>query len=623
MSIFGKKGNDAQEDAGLTLDEPAFEDPALDDPMLEDPSRPPAGLEDPSAAASSAGDDFGDFDEQLDDPLAGGDGGDGLAAPSRKMASAGGGRRNLLVLLLLLVLAAGGGGYFYFMGEMAEPVTPTLVKADVPPMNTPVTQPPAHDPLAANPAGTMPQPLPGDEVASIEAPENPFAAPAPGADPLAASDPLAADPLGADPFAAADPLAAAPAPDAAATTGQEDPFGLGAPPEDETAAALPVEDMMAQTGDPALEAPAMETPALPGDVPADDLPMPDATAAAPEEMPAPNDVAEAFSAAPGDDLPMPADAMTAQPPVAAATGEEPPAWAAPGSAEIPGTTNPLAKPTTPTDAELAIVQSAAVLDNMDAPKTATGAAKEETSKDKTAESTGAPFDPAGPKPGAKDAMKTVDEILVKPAVVRPLPSGYMTIRRDSDSGDVDSRLTAARTALAQNRTPAALELFEDLKKDFPKDKRALMGRAVSLQKLRQYDEALAAYEEVLINDPKNLDALTNMLGLLKVKDPNLAVDKLLDLRNAYPYHADVTAQLGIAYATTGQYDEALKYLEMADALKPGSSFVMYNKAVLYDKMGKNREAGLLYRQILRMAADGELDQQLPLESIRKRLAVLR
>lgn len=642
MSIFGKKGDDAQEDAGLSLEEPAFEDPALEDPMLDDPGAPPSDLQDPSAAEASGADDFGDFDEApLDDPLAGDDGG-GLAAPSRKMAGSGGGRRNLLVLVLLLVVAGIGGGYFYFMGEMPEPTTPTLVKANVP--IVPIVQiannqPPAQQQAPETAGNTMPQPLPGEEVATLEAPANPFAPPA-GTDPMGA-DPLSADPMGADPFApapAADPMAAdplsgdpmnadpmampapgdaAPAADTAAT-GQEDPFGLGAPPEDETASALPAEDMMAQTDAPgADEAPAMEMPDVPGDMPmpADGMPAAD-TAAAPQDNPATAETAQP------EDLPMPADAMMEQPPVAAAPAEEPPAWAAPGSTEIPGTTNPLAKPTTPTDAELAIVQSAAVLDNMEAPKNAKTDGKGDAAADKS-ESTGAPFDPAGPKPGAKEAMKAVDEILVKPAVVRPLPSGYMTIRKDSDSGDVDSRLTAARTALAQNRTTAALELFEDLKKDFPKDKRALMGRAVSLQKLRQNDEALAAYEEVLLNDPKNLDALTNMLGLLKAKDPNLAVEKLLELRNAYPYHADVTAQLGIAYATAGQYDEALKYLEMADALKPGSSFVMYNKAVLYDKMGRSNDAGLLYRQILRMAADGELDQQLPLDSIRKRLAALR
>ena len=150
-----------------------------------------------------------------------------------------------------------------------------------------------------------------------------------------------------------------------------------------------------------------------------------------------------------------------------------------------------------------------------------------------------------------------------------------------------------------------------------------MGRAISLHKLGQKDEALAAYEAVLNRDPKNLDALNNMLGLLKEKDPQLAVEKLQELQAAYPYSGDITAQLGVAYASTGQYDQALRYLNLADGLKPGSAFVLYNKSVLLDKMGRTREAAPLYRLILRMAAEGDIDQSLPLESIRRRLAALQ
>jgi tetratricopeptide (TPR) repeat protein len=149
-----------------------------------------------------------------------------------------------------------------------------------------------------------------------------------------------------------------------------------------------------------------------------------------------------------------------------------------------------------------------------------------------------------------------------------------------------------------------------------------MGRAVALQKLGQDDAALAAYESVLNNDPKNLEALTNMLGLLKKKDPKLAIEKLGQLRETYPYNADITAQLGIAYGSAGQFEDALKYLDMAEALSPGSASVLYNRAVLYDRMGRAQQAGDLYRQIVRMAAEGNLDQTLPLEAIRRRLAVL-
>ncbi len=556
MKLFGKKGGDAQAPDNNDLGDETFDSPDTGDTGAGDLDAPEMGG-DPLPAKT-------------------------LTAPSRSLsAAAGGGRKNLLILVALVVLAGGAGGYFYFMSDMPDysaPVHVTGKSATIPEdSGPPQPVPPAPDVAATTPPAADPLAAPAADPLA--------AAPAPAADPLATP---AADPLAGVPAPAADPLATTPAADPLAAPPPET-AGLGAPPEDANA-----------------------VPLTPGTAPV----------------------------AAGEDLPLPPDAMLEQPPVTPPAGtaattpataptttaaapvepakpsETAPSWAAPGTAAVPGTSNPAVKPTLPTDAELAIVQNAAVLDQLSRPvtpgTTATG----------TPAPTGMPFDPAAPRPGNEDILKKLQQNLEKTAIRRSLPSGYMTIRKESDAGDIDSRLTSARTALAQGRIPAALELFEDLRKDYPKDKRILMGRAVSLQKIGQEDEALAAYETVLNADPKNLDALSNMLGLLKSKDSGLAVSRLQELRDAYPYQADITAQLGIAYAANGQYDQGLKYLEMADSLKPGSAYVLYNKAVMLDKMGRRLEAAVLYRSILRKAADGEIDQPLPLESIRNRLSVM-
>ena len=49
-------------------------------------------------------------------------------------------------------------------------------------------------------------------------------------------------------------------------------------------------------------------------------------------------------------------------------------------------------------------------------------------------------------------------------------------------------------------------------------------------------------DELLQAQKKNLEALTNMLGLLKNQDPKLALSKLQELRADYPSSADITAQ---------------------------------------------------------------------------------
>jgi len=306
-------------------------------------------------------------------------------------------------------------------------------------------------------------------------------------------------------------------------------------------------------------------------------------------------------AAPAINQPAPAAAMPAPAPVisgvpAALTPVAPGAPAAPAQAALPAAAN-AGTAAQPSAAELAVVKNAPAQNAM-APVTSASH-------------------------GAGNGGLRVTDILTTPANVRPLPKEYLIVKKDHNANDVDSRLTAARSALAQGNYQAALELFDDLYRKSPRDMRVTMGRAVALQKLGQTDEALEAYQVALRTDPRNIEALTNMLGLLKGRDAPTALKKLQQLRDLYPANAEVTAQLGMVYGMAGDYNNALKYLNMADALKPGNSTVLYNRAVAYDHMGKTSEAAELYRQILLLASDGALDQSFPLEVVRQRLAALR
>ncbi|MBI1216193.1 MAG: hypothetical protein GC185_10305 [Alphaproteobacteria bacterium] len=58
---------------------------------------------------------------------------------------------------------------------------------------------------------------------------------------------------------------------------------------------------------------------------------------------------------------------------------------------------------------------------------------------------------------------------------------------------------------------------------------------------------------------------------------------------------------------------------MAQALAPENAYVLYNQAVLYDKMGQSGKAGDLYRQIVRMYAEGDIKDPLPIDQIKQRL----
>ena len=550
------------------------------------------GLEDDGFDVSFDGDDGNGLD------LDAADGGDGLAAPTRDFDGGKKSRKGLLLLLLILVAGGGAGGYYYL----------NMMNADAP-MGAPKAAkmlPPKNAAPASTVIGADVPPMPQPEVdTSIAQPEIGVDTP----DPFAAM--MATDNTAPDTAAIDMPGFDTPA-DVAANAGADlsmpdDPFTAMGTPSADTAAAVPADDFIVVDAPVEVEgeAPAVTTetvPAMPADIPGDLPPVATTTAASTATEAAPVEAMPGFAEmadrtanpavgdvpAPAADLPMPTvtDVM-------AATGD---AAMPPVMPEKTPETVDAATP--PTDAEKAIVENAAMLDQLSAPATATAA------------------DPAA-------AGKTAQEILGEAAIVRRLPDTYIVVRKDHSSSEVDTRLKVARMSLMEGRYAAAVQLFDEMKADYPRDERVAMGRALSLQQVGRVDDALTAYEDVLSVNPKNLEALTNMLGILKATNPALAVEKLEELRTVYPYNADIAAQLGTAYAGLKNYPAAMQYLDMADALQPGNAYVYYNKAVLYDHMGQQNMATTMYRRILQMYAEGRLQEPLPMEAIRRRLATMQ
>lgn len=584
MKLFGSKDNDDGLNEGLEDDtfDPGFETEA-DDALDLDA-------------------DFGD---------GGGDDGGPLAAPSRDFGDGKKSRKGLLAVLLLLLAGGGAGGYYYL----------NMMGSDVP-LNAAAHKKPAGDTQTAAIVGADVPPMP-QAVMNTDMAQAGIGMDIP--DPFAAV--TAAEPIDIPGFDMPD----APRADISVLEDGADPFaGIGAPPAAEEAmAAVPADDF--QVVDAPLEvedaavtemskavdsdiaqetAPiaADETGAdfftgMPTDIPGD-LPMgapaviaEDVQEAAPAEaLPGFAEMAARTTALPAEDLPMPdmTDVMPANARDVTAAPVTTPA-AAEGDISA-AATKPAATP--PTDAEKAIVDNAAMLDQLSAP------------------APGTVRDPAA-------RGRTADEILGEAAIVRRLPDTYLVVRKDHASGDLDTRLKVARIALMNKRFSAAVQLFNELQADYPRDERVTMGRALSLQQMGRRVEALAAYEEILTANPKNLEALTNMLGILKATEPALAAEKLEELRTVYPYNADIVAQLGVSHASLKNYEAAMQYLDMAEALEPGNAYVYYNKAVLYDRLGQQNMATTMYRRILQMHAEGRLSDPLPLDAIRNRLSSMR
>ncbi|MGM0422144.1 MAG: tetratricopeptide repeat protein [Pseudomonadota bacterium] len=209
------------------------------------------------------------------------------------------------------------------------------------------------------------------------------------------------------------------------------------------------------------------------------------------------------------------------------------------------------------------------------------------------------------------------------AMIRPKPENFYVVERESGPAERNSTLRAAKRALRYGNNVRALSLFDDIYENSPNDPAAQLGRAVSLQRLNRDSEALAAYEQVLREDPENLEALTNMIGILSAQNPEYAMDKLSRLRQKYPSHTGVTVQLALAKADIGSLGEAISLLESAYAADQGNASIAYNLAVIYDRGGDRVKAASYYRQALARERMQTGEQTVPVAAIEQRLSMFR
>lgn len=201
----------------------------------------------------------------------------------------------------------------------------------------------------------------------------------------------------------------------------------------------------------------------------------------------------------------------------------------------------------------------------------------------------------------------------------------MIVEKGEDNGLIESRLVNANRAASLGSYDAALKFYDELYKKNPSDPRILMGRAVTLQKLGETQKAIDGYRDVLDVEPNNPEAITNLMGLIGKTQPAVALQNLLDLKDRYPRNAAVAAQLGLAYAESGNPQDGLKQLNAAATLQPENPLHFFNMAVIYDRLKDRQNAIRYYEQALdTYSVNGEPSSgSFSREQVYDRLAALR
>lgn len=225
-----------------------------------------------------------------------------------------------------------------------------------------------------------------------------------------------------------------------------------------------------------------------------------------------------------------------------------------------------------------------------------------------------------PQKGGNQSIIIVNKKAKKTVPQPSKPADKVTIETTS----LTAQIISANRAVKLGRYDAAKEMYDELYRLNPRDGQILSGRALLLQKMGFADQAISAYEELLDIYPDNTDAIVNLAGLIRKQYPAVALNKLLDLHMKVPNNTAVTAQLGVAYADSGNYVDALRYLGDAASMDPKNALHFYNMAVISEKAGKNSQAVSYYEKALELdAIYGDGKNNIPREKIYDRLAQIR
>jgi len=195
--------------------------------------------------------------------------------------------------------------------------------------------------------------------------------------------------------------------------------------------------------------------------------------------------------------------------------------------------------------------------------------------------------------------------------------------KNSSAGSRQSKLVSAERALKLGRYESAIEIYNRLYDQNPRDINVLMGRAIALQRLDRDEAAIQAYQDLLVESPGYTQASVNMYGLVAKRYPSVALRNLMDLHERNPQDVGVLAQMSVIEAHLGRYDSALKYIGIASGYEPNNAGHIYNMAVISDKAGEESKALQYYERALEVDAVYGGNRSVPREAIFARLGQLR
>jgi Flp pilus assembly protein TadD len=173
----------------------------------------------------------------------------------------------------------------------------------------------------------------------------------------------------------------------------------------------------------------------------------------------------------------------------------------------------------------------------------------------------------------------------------------------------------------QNRLKEAILMYHQVLSKNPLDADALFNLAAAYLQNRDFSMALPILKDLSEKDPNNPRVLLN-LAIVKMGlgEPEIAIallDKAQQIEGVSAF--ELYFHKAVALSQLGRLDEAKRFYEIAGKINPDNSGLLFNLAVLYDKMERYKEALQYYRAFL---AQNSISSEKDKESVERRVLFL-
>ena len=148
----------------------------------------------------------------------------------------------------------------------------------------------------------------------------------------------------------------------------------------------------------------------------------------------------------------------------------------------------------------------------------------------------------------------------------------------------------------------AREEYQQVLRNEPDNRDALLGLAAVEMQARHYGAAGSIYTHLLVLDPRDAYAEAAMIGLKGEVDPLSGESRVKNMIAAQPDASFLQFTLGNQYAAQGRWAEAQQAYFRAYAGDPEHPDFAYNLAVSLDKLHQSKPALQYYRRALTLAA---------------------